>query len=260
MNQDDNINIKLEILKDKFSGNISVLAHFSHTAPNIYKDSEGYIWYPTKEEKNFLTEAFELTASCPDISLKEKTAPPLQPKREIPPSTEPKPVTNPEPKLRIHQTEPARLEEEPRVTEERQKIYTPNYEKQQDPTPDYPKPKVEEIKREQPTRVEEFPKTQPREKPPVVFNAPSNNKTYQDYKEVETSSPNKDQEQKQESYLYSYNEKKEVKDAVVSEKDLEAIDAALKKQTEKDDMDQADEKTIVDKVLNQKKKVRWNRH
>ena len=260
MNQDGNINIKLEILKDKFSGNISILAHFSHTAPNVYKYNEGYVWYPTTEEKNFLSEAFELTASCPDITLKEKTMPPLQPKREIPTYNEPKMTSNPEPKLRINQAEPTRLEEKPREYEEKQKSYNSSYERQVEPTTNYPNTKIEEMKREDPKPREEFPKTQPREKPPIVFNVPSNNKSYQDYKEVETSSPYKNQDQKQEQYMYSYNEKKDVKDAVVSDKDLEAIDAALKKQAEKDDMVQADDKTIVDKVLNQKKKGRWNRY
>ena len=47
--------------------------------------------------------------------------------------------------------------------------------------------------------------------------------------------------------------------AIIVEADADAIDAALKKRTKKDEsIIEADEQTIIDKVLSQKKKGRWN--
>ena len=60
MNKDDKINIKLEVFKDRNSGKLSILAHFDQNAPNIKKDSEGFIWIPTIEEKDLINEAFQL--------------------------------------------------------------------------------------------------------------------------------------------------------------------------------------------------------
>ena len=47
--------------------------------------------------------------------------------------------------------------------------------------------------------------------------------------------------------------------AIIVEADADAIDAALKKRTKKDEsLIEADEQTIIDKVLSQKKKGRWS--
>lgn len=58
-------------------------------------------------------------------------------------------------------------------------------------------------------------------------------------------------------------EKKEEADRIIVEADSDAIEAALKKHTDNNDgnsMVEADEQTIVDKVLSQKKKGKWGRH
>ena len=58
-------------------------------------------------------------------------------------------------------------------------------------------------------------------------------------------------------------EKIEEDDRIIVEADSDAIEAALKKHTDDNDdksMIEADEQTIVDKVLSQKKKGKWSRH
>jgi len=58
----------------------------------------------------------------------------------------------------------------------------------------------------------------------------------------------------------SEDKKKEKDEGIIVEADSEAIEAALKKHTEKDkSIVEADEKTIIDKVLSQKKKGKWSR-
>ena len=59
------------------------------------------------------------------------------------------------------------------------------------------------------------------------------------------------------------SEKKEEDEKIIVEADSEAIEAALKKRTDEEDdksMIAADEQTIVDRVLSQKKKGKWSRH
>jgi len=103
MTKSDNINIKLEVCRDKTSGKLTILAHFNEDAPNIIKDKGEYFWMPTTEEKDLLNEAFELipidtphitTENTPPEPVPEidvKTEPELEPKsledklEEIPP-------------------------------------------------------------------------------------------------------------------------------------------------------------------------------
>jgi hypothetical protein len=57
------------------------MTYFDSSAPNFCKDEEGYIWYPTTEERAFLNEAFEFIpnknqiASSP-LEKKEETVTP----------------------------------------------------------------------------------------------------------------------------------------------------------------------------------------
>ena len=70
MSKDANINIKLEVSKDKTSGKLSITAHFNDTAPNIIKENDTYYWIPTIEERDFLTEAFNIFPNQNQISNK----------------------------------------------------------------------------------------------------------------------------------------------------------------------------------------------
>ena len=60
MTEDDKINIKLEVCRDKTSGKLSITAHFNSNAPNVFKDKDSYFWIPTTDEKDLINEAFQL--------------------------------------------------------------------------------------------------------------------------------------------------------------------------------------------------------
>lgn len=59
MKIEDGIYIKLELNKDK-NQNLSIIAYFNLNSPNFYKEGDFFIWKPTFEEKNFMTDAFNL--------------------------------------------------------------------------------------------------------------------------------------------------------------------------------------------------------
>lgn len=264
MTKNENINIKLEVFKDKFSGKISLIAHFNHSAPNIYKERDDYVWFPTTEEKNLILEAFDLTSSYSHQTFQEKTVTQPQPKQVITSSVETQTTREMEPKLNIQQSQSQHTKKEPAVFEEQNVIKTNQIENQKVHPLSYNTPKTEAVKKEEQKTADHFPKTQPREKVPTIFDVPTEIKTYDTKKETESDESyykqNQEEVKKEESYVQTYNNKKDLDEAVISEADINAIDAALKKQTEKEEyMVQADEKTIVDKVLNQKKKGKWNK-
>lgn len=75
MTKDDNINIKLEVCRDKTSGKLSIMAHFNSNASNVFKEKDGYFWVPTTEEKDLINEAFELMPIDADYTHSGKTIP-----------------------------------------------------------------------------------------------------------------------------------------------------------------------------------------
>ena len=60
MDKNENIHIKLEISKDPNTGHLNLMTRFDSNAPNFIKDENGFSWSPTKEEREFLNEAFEM--------------------------------------------------------------------------------------------------------------------------------------------------------------------------------------------------------
>jgi len=60
MEGENNIHIKLEIGKNPTTGELQLLTRFDTSAPNFTKDTNGFSWSPTNEERNFLNEAFDL--------------------------------------------------------------------------------------------------------------------------------------------------------------------------------------------------------
>jgi len=60
MDKNENIHIRLEINKDPTSGDLNLMTRFDPNAPNFTKDENGFNWYPTQEEREFLNEAFEM--------------------------------------------------------------------------------------------------------------------------------------------------------------------------------------------------------
>ena len=60
MDKDENIHIRLEISKDPTSRELTILTRFDPDAPNFTKDENGFNWWPTPEEREFLNEAFDM--------------------------------------------------------------------------------------------------------------------------------------------------------------------------------------------------------
>ena len=58
MDRDENIHIRLEISRDPIDGDLNLLTRFNPNAPNFKQDENGFSWSPTKEEREFLNEAF----------------------------------------------------------------------------------------------------------------------------------------------------------------------------------------------------------
>lgn len=72
MVENNNINIKLEICKDKITGRMALRVNFDLNAPNVEMDKNGYVWVPTIEEKEFINEAFQLFQMNKYNPVKEK--------------------------------------------------------------------------------------------------------------------------------------------------------------------------------------------
>jgi len=236
MVKDNNVHIKLEVCKDKSSGKLFMSAHFDTKAPNIVKEKDYYAWTPTIEEKNLLNEAFEL---MPTIASPSKP-------NEMPPKVEEK------------------VEEK-----KEEKHFSKFFSKQENKI----EPKIEikeEIKQE--TKEESKAEIKDLPEPEITKNDDS------DEFEVTDEETDKDDFQKVTSDISSpfgtiketKDEKPTVKeekiseygedDGIIVEADSDAIEAALKKHVGKDDDDsivEADENTIIDRVLKQKKKGKW---
>jgi hypothetical protein len=60
MDENENIHIKLEISRDPMTGHLNLMTRFDPNAPNVVKDENGFSWLPTKEEREFLNEAFDM--------------------------------------------------------------------------------------------------------------------------------------------------------------------------------------------------------
>ena len=60
MRKHDNIFVKLQIEKDRNSGELTLNIQFDKDTPNFFTDKNVISWCPTIEEINFLNEAFEL--------------------------------------------------------------------------------------------------------------------------------------------------------------------------------------------------------
>jgi hypothetical protein len=223
MSKDNKVNIKLEICRDKNSGRLGIMAHFTADAPNvtIYKDE--YIWNPTPAEKDLINEVFELMSPTAPLVASAK-----------PVTTVPEPAIGeaiPEPEIKKG------LE----INEEPEKDFKPEIKE---------KPIEESSIKKEETAVFEVYHEQPIEKD--IDNAI-------DEKDMDVKVEIKDNEESTSELPSEY--KKEEKDIIISA-DEEAIEAALKKHSDKDkdeSIKEADEKTIVDKVLSQKKKGKWSR-
>ncbi len=59
MEDDNEINIKLELNKDK-NQNLSIITYFNTNSSNFFKEGDYYLWKPTLKEKEFIIDAFRL--------------------------------------------------------------------------------------------------------------------------------------------------------------------------------------------------------
>jgi hypothetical protein len=278
MVKDDKINLKLEVLKDKNSGQLLLMAHFDQNAPNVFKEKETIFWMPTIEEKDFLNEAFKMIPE-------EKT---LSPSKE--------PISKPdEPKKNISELEES---EEPISKPEELKEIVEELEESKEIISEPGEPKViisepekhKEIKdsSELQSQTEE---SKPTDISPVTELEESTDyvDTFEDFKtddidkNTDDIDKNTDDIDKNVDDIHNKIERDDIppdidgpiieelkaeelktleeeKDkAIIVEADADAIDAALKKRTKKDEsIIEADEQTIIDKVLSQKKKGRWS--
>jgi len=269
MTEDAKVSIKLEVCRDKTSGKLSITAHFNSNAPNIIKDKDGYCWMPTVEEKDLLNEAFELfpvdggyvtpmkSASKDEDKKEDMSMPEPMVGEELEPEPEP---LQPEGDVK----EPADLLplEAPNESDvfEATDDHIKNDEKMDDskveeliidePKPD--EPMIEEPKPEEPM-IDEPMIDEPKPDEPMI-DEPKPDEPMIEEPMIEEPKP---EEQKPDE---PEGDKKEYGEDMVVEADQDAIEAALKKHTKEDEtLVEADEQTIIDKVLSQKKKGRWSK-
>ena len=62
MKRPDNIYVSLQLDKDQDSGELVLNIHFDKNAPNFFTDKGTICWYPTTEELDFVSEAFDAIA------------------------------------------------------------------------------------------------------------------------------------------------------------------------------------------------------
>ena len=245
MAKDPNIYLKLEVSRDRNSGNLNIIVHFDLNVPNVFNDEKGYFWIPTEEEKDLISDSFELMPSA-------KTKPSLE-KMEI--QSTPRPETKQEPGIqqKTEFTKPSQpaptpeIKQEPEVQQEpepitpHESVPTPEIKQEPEPEPkkqmtpllsQEPKPQFEPEKKEPPLPQLEKPQDE------TVFGI------------TEPAIPNKAEKREENK------EETKVDEKMIVKANPNAIEKALKKYTaEKDEtMIEADEKTKIDKVLKQKKK------
>ena len=221
MTKDDKINIKLEVCRDKTSGKLAIMAHFDANAPNIVKDKDGYHWMPTQEETDLINEAFELMPMDATNITPKKTTESPEVKKEVTPGSEP--ITK----------DDIQLEPEIKSTVDEQKHEDlPPMEKSDDSavfkvTKKYIK--TDDLDKDIDKKLEDI-------------NAKINKPVIEDTK------------------IDGLDTEKIDDKGIIVEADADAIEEALKKHTGDDkDIIAADEQTIVDRVLSQKKKGKWNK-
>ncbi len=219
MTKDDKINLKLEVFKDKNSGKLLLMAHFDKSAPNIYKEKENFLWVPTVEEKDFLYEAFRMMPEGSNVSPSKDN----NSKSEEPKETED--TSEPEIAKEIEESS----EEQPSTKD------TDTAEK----TTDEKLEKLSSISASSDDiQIEDSKTIEKDDDPPDVDDTMLEEI---DNDEIKTLENEQDK-------------------SLIVEADADAIDEAIKKRSKDDEsIVEADEQTIIDKVLSQKKKGRWSK-
>ena len=223
MTLDKNINIKLEICRDKSSKNLTIFAHFNANSPNVFIDKNEYIWIPTIEERELIYDAFNyispnnITNSSKPIEKEPKD-------KEYNPVKETDLSKEEEQKLETGSEKNEKIEEIPPIKKEA--------------------PEVFEVENET------IPPKKHHNEQGINHNemSPKINIKNNEISMVDTNDKEK---------------KDQVNEGLTLEADADAIKEALKKHNTEDEdssIIDADEQTIIDKVLSQKKKCKWSKN
>lgn len=228
MLKDKNIGIKIELIKDKQLGKLKMVAHFNSKSSNVIIENNEYIWIPTIDEKELIDEAFGFMPS-------EKTSKPnstLNLKHEL-------------------------------LTNEKELKPVPIFEKKPEeniidaPTFGKEEPTVFVVAKEGSFQPEEKVEEEVEKEVEKELEKKQNKNLMAAKVKISQSGPEIE-------YYDKKTDKKNLidKDMLV-EADADAIAAALKRHSVKDDRDnsfkEVDEQTIIDRVLSQKKKGKWTK-
>jgi len=269
MSKQDDSAIKLEIAKDN-QGKLRIAIRFNSKASNVIIKNNEYMWIPTLEEKALIDEAFQFLPSD-DVISKESTPKAesaIEPKIEEP-EPSPEPIVEEEPV-----PEPVKVEEPEEVTPPVQKEEPAVFEV----TPDEEPPKIDDFDKKMDTipepkpieepPVEEPPKEEPIEKIPeptveTPVEKPIEEPIKRPLNEPEPMAAKVEIKQDEVPEEKPTNQTPPEDEGILVEADANAIENALRRHADKSDesesFKQADEQTIIDRVLRQKKKGKWSR-
>lgn len=231
MPKDNNIGIKIELVKDNKSGKLKMVAHFNSNSPNILIKNNEYMWIPTIDERELIDEAFNFipyektnkTHPDPIFSAEES-------KKDKPSFKEESPSFKPD--IDMHRETQDELAETPPLEKEEPSVF--------EITGDESYQANEQIEKEIDANLE-------KKQDQLAMKAKVKIKQNQDEKEYDDEKT--DIEKSEEGSIV--------------EADSDAIEAALQRRMNKEDKDdsfkEVDEQTIIDRVLNQKKKGRWSK-
>lgn len=221
MSKEDNINIKLEVCKDKISGKLLITAHFNSKAPNIFEQKDGTFWMPTVEEKNLIQDAFQLLPTDAYKNLSDSN----------------------------------KIDTDTTQTEYNKDSITQEYNK----TPSYDNYSDDNVK------TDDLPQYDKTNEPDITETDNEQIKKDDDKEKIDKKVDDaiKKTDKKTSNDIYDKEQESEKlfgDEGLIVEADSDAIEAALKKHSDRDKtIVEADEQTIIDKVLSQKKKGKWSK-
>ena len=220
MSKDNNISIKLEVMRDKSSKKLIITAHFDSKANNVFIDKDNYSWMPTIEERDLLNDAFSFFPSDGAVGSLGKTTVKTDDKKEEHVPEPPVEETTPPPEEEIIEEETI---EEETIKEEKPEEIPPleNPAKAGVFKRSDEEPKIEEIDNEPLPEVDEQPKDE-----------------------------NKEEEKKlDDDAMLVEADGEAIQRALKKHTDADKDDSMV----------EVDEQTIIEKVLSQKKKGKWSK-
>jgi len=161
MGKDTNIHLKLEVSRDKSSGELKIITHFNLDAPNVFHDSNGYFWCPTEEEKDLISDSFELMPSAKTKPSLDKISIESTPRPDTDESSQPPIKTEEPPKPVEPEPVPEIVQSEPELTPEPDNYSEPT------PTPEIQKPEIKEEEKVEEISVSTPPPTPEIQKPGI---------------------------------------------------------------------------------------------